>query len=311
MMGLNHFSARAADDFHKARNRELFSRILSLLKNEKDSLMSLQEIKALLHPTSETYRGLRTVPIAKIVGSEGRYQDFNRYFLPRHNRLRGRWMRVDTAHHQQVTLPPVTLYEIGGLYFVRDGNHRVSVGRLQNVEFIDAEVISLGSRLTLKPGLTADQLRKAVISLEKEEFFKQTGLDQHRQGVLLEFTATGRYDEIIRHINGHKYYLNLTQAEEISFEEAMLSWYDNVFEPIVRLIESEQFLRYFRGRTAADLYVWIVRHWDDLKKKYGQGFPLEKAAQDFTDRFGQPDNRLLPRVFRFLKRLISRGNTKP
>lgn len=311
MMGLNHFSARAADDFHKARNRELFSRILSLLKNEKDSLMSLQEIKALLHPTSETYRGLRTVPIAKIVGSEGRYQDFNRYFLPRHNRLRGRWMRVDTAHHQQVTLPPVTLYEIGGLYFVRDGNHRVSVGRLQNVEFIDAEVISLGSRLTLKPGLTADQLRKAVISLEKEEFFKQIGLDQHRQGVLLEFTVTGRYDEIIRHINGHKYYLNLTQAEEISFEEAMLSWYDNVYEPIVRLIESEQFLRYFRGRTAADLYVWIVRHWDDLKKKYGQGFPLEKAAQDFTDRFGQSDNRLLPRVFSFLKRLISRGNTKP
>ena len=309
-MGLDHFSARAADDFHKARNRELFSRILSLLKNEKDSLMSLQEIKVLLRPTSETYRGLRTVPIAKIVGSEGRYQDFNRYFLPRHNYLRGRWIRVDTAHHQQLTLPPVTLYEIGGLYFVRDGNHRVSVGRLQNVEFIDAEVISLGSRLTLKPGLTADQLRKAVISLEKEEFFKQTGLDQHRQGVFLEFTTTGRYDEIIRHINGHKYYLNLGQAEEISFEEAMLSWYDNVYEPIVRLIESEQFLRYFRGRTAADLYVWIVRHWDDLKKKYGQGFPLEKAAQDFTDRFGQPDNRLLPRVFRFLKRLIFGGNKR-
>jgi hypothetical protein len=309
-MGLDHFSARAADDFHKARNRELFSRILSLLKNEKDSLMSLQEIKVLLRPTSETYRGLRTVPIAKIVGSEGRYQDFNRYFLPRHNYLRGRWIRVDTAHHQQLTLPPVTLYEIGGLYFVRDGNHRVSVGRLQNVEFIDAEVISLGSRLTLEPGLTEDQLRKAVISLEKEEFFKQTGLDQHRQGVFLEFTTTGRYDEIIRHINGHKYYLNLGQAEEISFEEAMLSWHDNVYEPIVRLIESEQFLRYFRGRTAADLYVWIVRHWDDLKKKYGQGFPLEKAAQDFTDRFGQPDNRLLPRVFRFLKRLIFSGNKR-
>jgi hypothetical protein len=310
MMGFNHFSARAAEDFHRARNRELFSRVLSLLKNEKDSLLSLQEIKVLLRPTSETYRGLRTVPIAKIVGSEGRYRDFNRYFLPRHNRLKGRWIRVDTAHHQQVTLPPVTLYEIGGLYFVRDGNHRVSVGRLQNVEFIDAEVISLESRLALEPGLTEEQLRKAVINLEKEEFFKQTRIDQLRPRVPMRFTATGRYDEIIRHINGHKYYLNLSQSEEISFEEAMLSWYDNVYEPIVRSIESEDFLRYFRGRTASDLYVWIVRHWDDLKKKYGQGFSLEKAAQDFTDRYGQPDNRLLPRVLRFFNRLISGRNKK-
>ncbi|MEE9306423.1 MAG: transcriptional regulator [Spirochaetia bacterium] len=309
-MGLNYFSAQAAEDFHRARNQELFSRVLSLLKNEKDSLLSLQEVKALVRPTSETYRGLRTVLVDKIVGSEGRYRDFNRHFLPRHSRLKGRWVRVDEAHHQQVNLPPVTLYEIGGLYFVRDGNHRVSVARMQNVEFIDAEVISLGSRLTLEPGLTEEQLRKAVINLEKVEFFKQTRLDQLRPGASMEFTATGRYDEIIRHINGHKYYLNLSQSKEISFEKAMLSWYDIVYEPIVRLIESERFLRYFRGRTASDLYVWIVRHWDDLKKKYGQAFPLEKAAQDFTDRYGQLDNRLLPRVFRLVKRLVAGGNRK-
>jgi len=309
-MGLNYFSARAAEDFHRARNQELFGRVLSLLKNEKDSLLSLQEVKALVRPTSETYRGMRTVLVDKIVGSEGRYRDFNRHFLPRHSRLKGRWVRVDEAHHQQVILPPVTLYEIGGLYFVRDGNHRVSVARLQNVEFIDAEVISLGSRLTLEPGLTEVQLRKAVINLEKEEFFKQTRLDQLRPGVSMEFSATGRYDEILRHINGHKYYLNLSQSEEISFEEAMLSWYDNVYEPIARLIESEEFLRYFRGRTASDLYVWIVRRWDDLKKKYGQGFPLEKAAQDFTDRYGKPDNRPLPRVFRLVKRLVAGRNKK-
>jgi len=171
-------------------------------------------------------------------------------------------------------------------------------------------VISLGSRLTLEPGLTEVQLRKAVINLEKEEFFKQTRLDQLRPGVSMEFSATGRYDEILRHINGHKYYLNLSQSEEISFEEAMLSWYDNVYEPIVRLIESEEFIRYFRGRTASDLYVWIVRRWDDLKKKYGQGFPLEKAAQDFTDRYGKPDNRPLPRVFRLVKRLVAGRNKK-
>jgi hypothetical protein len=306
-MSSNHYAARAAEDFNKARNRELFGRILSLLKNETDNLLSLQEVKALLRPSSETYRGLRVVPIEKIVGSEGRYRDFNRYFLPRHNRLKGRWVRVDTAHHQDVVLPPVTLYEIGGVYFVRDGNHRVSVGKLQGVEFIDAEVISLGSQVSLKPGMTREQLREAVIDLEREEFFKQTRLNELRPEVRLDFTTTGRYDELIRHINGHKYFLNLSENEEITFQEALLSWYDTVYKPIVDLIEEERLLKAFPGRTASDLYVWIVRRWDELKKRYGQTFPLKQAARDYTERYGQPARGVLAAVSRFLNSLLTRA----
>jgi hypothetical protein len=306
-MSSDHYAARAAEDFNKARNRELFGRILSLLKNETDNLLSLQEVKALLRPSSETYRGLRVVPIEKIVGSEGRYRDFNRYFLPRHNRLKGRWVRVDTAHHQDVVLPPVTLYEIGGVYFVRDGNHRVSVGKLQGVEFIDAEVISLGSQVSLKPGMTREQLREAVIDLEREEFFKQTRLNELRPEVRLDFTTTGRYDELIRHINGHKYFLNLSENEEITFQEALLSWYDTVYKPIVDLIEEERLLKAFPGRTASDLYVWIVRRWDELKKRYGQTFPLEQAARDYTERYGQPARGVLAAVSRFLNSLLTRA----
>jgi hypothetical protein len=306
-MSSDHYAARAAEDFNKARNRELFGRILSLLKNETDNLLSLQEVKALLRPSSETYRGLRVVPIEKIVGSEGRYRDFNRYFLPRHNRLKGRWVRVDTAHHQDVVLPPVTLYEIGGVYFVRDGNHRVSVGKLQGVEFIDAEVISLGSQVSLKPGMTREQLREAVIDLEREEFFKQTRLNELRPEVRLDFTTTGRYDELIRHINGHKYFLNLSENEEITFQEALLSWYDTVYKPIVDLIEEERLLKAFPGRTASDLYVWIVRRWDELKKRYGQTFPLKQAARDYTERYGQPARGVLAAVSRFLNSLLTRA----
>jgi hypothetical protein len=309
-MSSSYYKARATEDFQKARSRQVFSRVLSLLKNEKDNLLSLQEVKALLRPTSETYRGLRTVPLQKIVGSEGRYRDFNRYFLPRHNRLMGRWVRVDTAHHQQLNLPPVTLYEIESVYFVRDGNHRVSVAKMQGVEFIDAEVISLGSRLRLKPGMTKDELRRAVIDLEKQEFYKRTRLDELRSEVSMEFTTTGRYDEIMRHINGHKYYMNMSRNEEISFQEAMLSWYDTVYKPIVDLIQANRLLRRFPGRAPADLYVWIVRHWDELKKKYGESFPLAKAAEDYTERYGRPGNRWLRNLSLFLKRLFSGGKTR-
>ncbi len=252
-MDMKYFTDRARGDFNKARNKAMFTRILTLLTREKDELLSFEEVKALVKPESETYGGVKTVPISLVVGSEGRYRDFNRFFLPRHQHLHSRWERVDLAHYQQIDLPPVNLYEIGGVYFVRDGNHRVSVARAQGIEFIDAEVISLGSKITLEPGMSRDDLKRAVIDLEKKEFFKKTRLDQLRPQIDLEFTATGRYDEIIRHINGHKYFLNLSRKAEISFEEGVLSWYDIVFAPIVDIVRAEKILTRFPGRKTADL----------------------------------------------------------
>jgi hypothetical protein len=296
------FGGRAREDFNRARLREMFSRLLALLRNEPDQLLSLKEVKALLRPKTESYHGLKTIPIDRIVGSEGRYRDFTRIFLPRHEHLRGRWVRVDMAHLQQINLPPVTLYEIGGVYFVRDGNHRVSVARTQGAEFIDAEVIGLESRLRLEPGMTTMQLRKAVIELEEKEFMRQTGLARLLPGVRLQFTATGRYDEVLRHIHGHKYFINLAEPKEISFEKALLSWYHKVYLPIIRLIEAEDILSHFPGRTSADLYLWIVRHWHDLKRQYGQGFPLGQAVEDFRARFGMPVYNPLLRAWLWLKK---------
>ncbi len=288
---MSNFNALAHEDFNKARSRALFSSILSLLKLEKDELLSLQEVRDIIKPGSESYRGMKAVPISLITGSEGRYRDFTRYFLPRHRHLRGRWERVDLAHHKQVILPAIKLYEIGGVYFVRDGNHRVSVARAQGVEFIDAEVISLNSRLKLKANMTAPALKREVISLEKKEFYAFTGLAEKRPQPIIEFSATGRYDEIIRHINGHKYYLNQGQEKEISFAKGMISWFDNVYMPLINVIGEEKILNYFPGRTDADLYVWIVRHWDALKKKYGEGFTLKEAAVNFRSLYGKEKNK--------------------
>ncbi len=301
------FEGQAKEDFNRARLRAVFGRALALLRNEKDQLLSLKEVKALLRPEAESYRGLKTVPIERIVGSEGRYLDFNRIFLPKREHLRGRWTRVDLAHYQQVHLPPVTLYEIGGVYFVRDGNHRVSVARTQGAEFIDAEVISLKSRLALRPGMNREELKKAVIKLEKREFFRQTGLDKLRPEVVMEFTDTGRYDEVLRHIHAHKYFINQSKPYEIPFREALLSWQDRVYEPLVRLIRAENILAHFPGREAADLYVWIVGHWDVLKRQYGQGYPLAKAVEDFRRRFGRPIWNPLVLAWLWLRRRIGRS----
>lgn len=277
----------ANSDFYKARTRETMQKILNLLNPSRQELLSLREVRDVLKPTGEHYRGLQVVPVDRIVGSEGRYRDFNKQFLPRHDHLRRRWAKVDEAHITNVILPAIRLYEIGGVYFVRDGNHRVSVARAQGVESIDAEVISLDSQIELEPGLTRDELKRAVIEYEKRVFYRKTRFDKVFPDYDLLFTATGRYDEVLEHVYGHKYYININYHEEIPFQDAMISWFNHVFMPVIRVVRENRLAGRFPGRTEADLYVWIVKHWHELKGQFGGDVPVTAAAMDFNSRFGK------------------------
>lgn len=297
----------ASQDFNKARSQEAFSRIMSLLNPTGDEMLSLQEVKDLLRPKTETYRGMQTVDIDRIVGSEGRYRDFNRRFLPKHEYLRNRWTRVDKAHLQHIILPPIRLYEVGGVYFVRDGNHRVSVARSQGVRAIDAEVVSLDSEIELAPDMGKTELLKAVIAYERRRFNEQLHFDRVLPEANLAFTAPGRYDEIVHHIYGHKYYINEHYRGEIPMETAIISWYNNVYRPIADIIEEHGLLRRFPRRTTADLYVWIVKHWHLLKERYGSDFPMEDAAMDFAHRYGKTfGRRFREGLLRAIERLRKR-----
>jgi hypothetical protein len=284
-----HILAQASEDFSKARGKALLSRIQHFLDADKDKLLSFYDVKEILKPKNETYRGMQAVPIDLIVGSEGRYRDFNKYFLPRANHLRSRWERVDTAHLKDITLPPILLYEIGGVYFVRDGNHRVSVARAQGVTAIDAEVTSLSSEIQITPGMSADDLRKAVLDFEKALFYEKTNFGALTDCDTLDFSAPGRYDVIYNHILVHKFYLNEHTESEIPFSDAMVSWFNNVYKPIIDIIEEDRLYSRFPGRTASDLYVWIVKHWDFLKKKYGVLYSIKDAARDFATKYGKDD----------------------
>jgi hypothetical protein len=276
------YQTMARSDFSRLRTKETLSRILSLLKAQRDEMLSLGDVRSIVRPDSETYRGMQTVRIDRIVGSEGRYKDFNRAFLPRHDKMMKRWMRVDMAHYQNIELPPIKLFEIGGVYFVRDGNHRVSVSKSQGAAFIDAEVISLSSEVTLSPGMTKEQLKGAVIDFEKKRFFEMTRLDVLRPGCVLDFTEVGRYDELLGHIREHKWYINLKQTLEIPFDEAAASWYDRVYLPIIQIVREEKLLARFPRMTEGDLYVFVGKHWNELTRQYGPLFTLEEAAEDFT-----------------------------
>jgi hypothetical protein len=282
----NIYKIQAETDFTRARNKALLSEIHHFINTDQNRLLSFNDVKEILKPRNQVYRGMQVVPIDLIVGSEGRYRDFTKFFLPKANHLKSRWERVDVAALKDIILPPIQLYEIGGVYFVRDGNHRVSVARMQGIEHIDADVTSLSSEITIIPGMTTDQLKEAVIDLEKKIFYEKTDFEKLTGCRDLTFTMPGRYDVIYNHILVHKYFLNQGIKEEIPFSDALVSWYKKVYQPIIQIIQDEWLTLNFPGRSPGDLYVWIVKHWDFLKKKYGV-YSLSDAARDFSVKYGQ------------------------
>jgi len=282
----NAVSQRAEEDFSRARGKAVLSQIQYFMNTDRNKLLSFNDVKDILKPKNEVYRGNQTVPIKLIVGSEGRYHDFNKFFLPKREHLRSRWKRVDEAHIKDIILPPIQLYEIGGVYFVRDGNHRVSVAKTQGVEFIDAVVTSLATEINIKPSMTTDELRVALVDYEKKIFYEKTEFGALTNYFDLNFSSPGRFDVIYNHILVHKYYLNETREDEIPFNDALVSWFNNVYNPVIAIIRDQWHLVNFPGRTEADLYVWIIKHWDFLKKKYG-AYSLAKAAGDFSRKYGQ------------------------
>ncbi|MDR1930872.1 MAG: transcriptional regulator [Treponema sp.] len=297
---------RAAEDFSRARVKEVLFRIMHFMHTDRTKLLSLNDVKEILKPGNETYKGMEAVPISLIVGSEGRYRDFNKFFLPRYERLRSRWERVDEARLADIMLPPIQLYEIGGVYFVRDGNHRVSVAKTQGLETVDAEVTSLSTEIRISPSMTVDELRSALIRYEKEIFYKKTNFAALTSGCDLNFTMPGRFDVICDHILVHKYYLNQTRLEEISFEDALVSWYNKVYKPVAAIISEEKLCACFHGRTESDLYVWIVKHWELLKKKYGICYSLADAARDFRYKYGGGKTSLFTLIYSFFSRIFKR-----
>jgi hypothetical protein len=127
-------------EFDRAHRRAALRDLVAFVTRRPNRLVPYHEARRRFAPGAESYRGLQTVSIARIVGSVDRFDDFDRAFLPRRRHNAARWLRVARAHTDGVGLPPVQLYEMGGDYFVQDGHHRISVARLNGQQFVDAEV---------------------------------------------------------------------------------------------------------------------------------------------------------------------------
>jgi hypothetical protein len=139
MVGLINVWEQVDLDYTRARRRAFVAGLWAWVKRRRVSLCSFDEARGEFGAGNRRYVGTRTVEVSRVVGSVGRWREFDSGFMPT-RASEQRWKRVDLAFRKGLDLPPVVLYKIGDDYYVNDGNHRVSVARFEGVEMIDAEV---------------------------------------------------------------------------------------------------------------------------------------------------------------------------
>jgi hypothetical protein len=302
-MPLSGLTTSDAADFRAAREKAFLRSILGLLIGKPRKLMAWDEVADKLKLRGMISRGVQPVPVDKVIGSVGRYRDFDDAFLPASNDLSERWRRITRAFYDEVSLPPAKLYKVGDVYFVLDGNHRISVAKELGVRFIDAEVTEAMTRVPVTENdIDADKL---VLLGEYAEFLERTRLDKLRPEQSIRFSIGGAYERLTEHIAMHRYYMGLDLKRDITDDEAVIDWYENVYLPIVVAVRSQNVLADFPHRTEADLYLWVIDHQHYLKESgLAPDMTPQQAASDYAEHHKPPAPGPIARAREAMEHLV-------
>lgn len=296
--------ASALEDFRRARSRAFLKELVARIKGESVELLSYEDVRQKLKAYASSERGLRDIPLDAIVGSVGRYNDFTRDFLPRQSTSMDRWARVMAASNTTAGLPPIDVYKIGDIYFVQDGNHRVSVARQLGAQTIQAFVTEVQTRVPLSPDIRPDDL---IVKAEYAEFLERTHLDELRPDANLSVTVPGKYPILEEHIAVHRYYLGIEQKRYIPDDEAVTHWYDSIYLLAILAIREAGILRNFPNRTETDLYLWIAEHRASLEQEWGTEIKTEVAVLDLFKQEIQGSDSKVGRIGGKILEVISPG----
>ncbi len=259
--------------FDRQRFRALVAEILDLARGRPVGLLPFEDVQERLKLRRLVDRGLAEVPLDRIVGSVGRPREFTRAFLPRSEALRQRWDAVEALAEGPRGFPPVDLYRVGDAYFVVDGHHRVSVARSLGAGTIEARVKEF---LTPVPVGPDESLEELLLKGSLADFLEVTGLvpegpDEYRA------TVAHGAERLLEHVNVHAYYRWLDTGQPVAWPEAVASWRDTVYRPMVAAIRASGILGDFPGRTETDLYLFLMDHLHQLRQRR-QGRPVAPEA---------------------------------
>jgi hypothetical protein len=268
----------------QARRTAFVQDVLAAFTQRPTSLLSFDGVSEKLKLGHVRYLDLQNVPLDQIVGSVGRYADFTRAFFPREDRLQERWQHIERMVTTGRELPPVELYKVGQAYFVRDGNHRISVARQRGISTIKAYVWEYETSIPLEPDSDIDDL---LCRTAHAAFLERTHIDRLCPDLKIRLTQPDGYEELLYEIEAYRQVLSNVDGREIPFDEGVTLWCELRYIPIVEIIRERYILEDFPGRTETDLYLWLCCNRSELEARYEHQVMMGEAAEDLTKRYGQ------------------------
>lgn len=245
----------AQNDFLRARRQRVIADLGRRLRREPGDvalILPFEEVVDALGRIGERSLGLRTVRLDSIVGTVDRTREFDRRFRPLSRRMRGRWERIAAAQRRGEAMPPISIYRIGELHFVRDGHHRVSVARSLGREDIDAYVTEVTTRL----GMAGD-IRLSDLPLKgHERVFRERVPLPADQRDRLELSDPWRYSALAEAVEAWGF---RAMQERLSFmdrAEVAQAWFDDEYVPVAEMLRDGRFVR--PEETEADAYMRIA-----------------------------------------------------
>ena len=225
----------AQSDFGRARRQRALSRLSARLRREPDDvhlILPFEEVVDALGFQSEKRLGLQSIALDSIVGTVDRGREFDRDFRPTSGRSRRRWENIALAERSGKSMPPIDVYRVGELHFVKDGHHRVSVAKAQGRRDIDAYVTEVLTEVG-----PSRSLRLADLPLKNHErvFHERVPLPPEARG-RISLSDPRDYADLAEGVEAWGFRAIQACGEPMGREEVAESWFREDYEPIVEAL---------------------------------------------------------------------------
>ena len=263
-------AADSRDDFARARRNAVLARLaarLRLREGDVDVLLPFDEVVSALGHRGESFLGLRTVDLDTIVGSTDRVTGFDREFRPTSDLARRRFERLALAVRRGEELPPVDLYRVGEVHFVRDGHHRIAVLRALGREVVEARVTLVRTAVGPGPDLRMEQLPlKGHERLFRERVPLPPALRDR-----VQLTEPDHWALLAEGVEAWGFRRMQDREELLDRPTVALQWFTEEYEPVLALLreaglhpgdgaqDAQVYLRFARERY----HVLRTHRWDD------------------------------------------------
>jgi hypothetical protein len=253
-----------------------------------NELLPFDDVSRRLGLVGQRYVGIRAVPIDRIVGSVDRFEDFDRQFRPKKWHFRARLHGLRDALPEVGDFSPISVFEVGGVYFVSDGHKRVAVARERGAASLDAEVVRLDTSYDLPLDL---DIRQLIHTEQQRLFMEKSGLGRARPDAIFEFSRPEGYPELLEVLKVHGYDMMREKKELLDPSDIAADWYDNVYLPACEAVHREKLPQAYSYKTKAELFLWVYKLRRRLLVSDSSANFLEAARETRSERISRRTRR--------------------